>query len=90
MRARRGSRPPPNARSCTDSTGAARYRIAGHATITDDRVSLRGLVASLDGKQVFEETVEGPVGDAEAMGISLAEDLLGRGADKVLASLMQS
>ena len=70
--------------------GGCQVPIAGHATITDDRVSLRGLVASLDGKQVFEETVEGPVGDAEAMGISLAEDLLGRGADKVLASLMQS
>ena len=68
--------------------GGCQVPIAGHATISGDRVSLRGLVSSLDGQQVFEGTVEGASSEAEALGISLAEDLLGRGADRVLAALM--
>ncbi len=68
--------------------GGCQVPIAGHATIEGDRVSLRGLVSSLDGQQVFEGTVEGAASEAEALGIHLADELLGRGADRVLATLM--
>ena len=68
--------------------GGCQVPIAGHATITGDRVTLRGLVSSLDGQQVFEDTVEGSCNEAEALGVSLADDLLGRGARDVLAALM--
>lgn len=67
--------------------GGCQVPIAGHAVIDGDRLSMKGLVASLDGTLVFEDTTEGSVDDGEALGTELAERLLGRGADKVLAAL---
>lgn len=67
--------------------GGCQVPIAGHATISGEQISMRGLVASLDGSVVFEDDAEGPIGDAEALGIELAERLLDAGADRVLQSL---
>ena len=68
--------------------GGCQVPIAGHATVNNGHLSLRGLVSSLDGQKVFEGTLEGPTSDAERLGITLADELLGRGAKEVLASLM--
>ncbi|MEL7370374.1 MAG: hydroxymethylbilane synthase [Myxococcota bacterium] len=70
--------------------GGCQVPIAGHATVDGDRIKLRGLVASLDGQKVIEDTIEGPVSEAAPLGVSLAEDLLGRGAGQILQSLMAS
>jgi hydroxymethylbilane synthase len=65
--------------------GGCQVPIAGHATVTDGQVHLRALVASLDGARVVRGERRGPVAGARALGVALAEELLGRGADAILA-----
>lgn len=67
--------------------GGCQVPIAGHATLSGDRITLLGLVASLDGQQSVEDQISGPVGDAEALGTELADRLLGRGAKRILDAL---
>lgn len=69
--------------------GGCQVPIAGHAQLDGDRLWLRGLVASLDGKTVIEGENSGSRADAMAVGITLAETLLNQGAGEILASLKQ-
>ena len=48
--------------------GSCRTPIAGHATIVDGTLRLRGLVMSPDGRHSLEETGDGPLAEAEAIG----------------------
>lgn len=48
---------------------------------------LRGLVGDPDGSQMLRAERTGPVESAQAMGISLAEELLEQGADSILAKV---
>ena len=66
--------------------GGCQVPIAAHATVAGNRVTLRALVASLDGKNVVRGERSGPNADARAMGTALAEDLLSRGAREILAA----
>jgi hydroxymethylbilane synthase len=50
-------------------------------------VTLEGLVASVDGKELIRDTVQGTVEDPESIGIQLAERLLARGGDKILRAI---
>ena len=54
-----------------------------------DRLTLTGLVASVDGKVFLKKTAEGHVNEAEQMGTSLADDLLIQGAGKILNEVYQ-
>jgi hydroxymethylbilane synthase len=65
--------------------GGCQVPIAGHATVAGGEVHLRALVASLDGARVVRGERRGPVAEARALGVALAEELLGRGADAILA-----
>ena len=68
--------------------GGCQVPIAGHATIVDGQgLHLRGLVASLDGLRVIEGSAKGTITEASAIGVALAEELLGRGAAAILESL---
>jgi len=67
--------------------GGCQVPIAAHATVVGTRVILEGLVASVDGKELIRDTVEGAVEDPELIGIQLAERLLARGGDKILQSI---
>ena len=54
----------------------------------DDRqLYLRALVGSLDGSVMLREEMTGAADSAEQLGIELAQRLLGRGADKILAAI---
>ena len=64
--------------------GGCQVPIAGHATLRDGGVHLRGLVASLDGKTVIRGERSGTREDARKVGEALAEDLLSRGAAAIL------
>jgi hydroxymethylbilane synthase len=64
--------------------GGCQVPIAAHATTADGTVSLRALVASLDGTRVIRGERSGPAKDARAMGVALAEELLSKGAAEVL------
>ena len=67
--------------------GSCQVPIAGNGQINADRFTLTGLVADVDGSRVIKSRLTGPVDDAEAIGVNLAEQLLARGADRILAEL---
>lgn len=59
--------------------------VASYATISGDKVTLQALVASADGTTILRETDAAATGDADELGARVAERLLGRGADALLA-----
>jgi hydroxymethylbilane synthase len=68
--------------SCTVPLGA-------YATCEANNISITGFVASVDGKHMLVETASGDRNQAEALGKKLANQLLAKGADKILAMLDQ-
>jgi hydroxymethylbilane synthase len=55
--------------------------------VTDGRITLRALVASLDGTRVIRGERAGPAADAPALGEALGEELLSGGAAEILREL---
>lgn len=66
--------------SCTVPLGA-------YATKQVNTISITGFVASVDGTQMLRETITGDANQAEAIGQTLANQLISMGADKILAEL---
>ncbi len=64
--------------------GGCQVPIAGYAVLENDELHLRGLVGDPDGSEVIRGEVRGPRDQAESLGKRLGEDLLARGADKIL------
>jgi hydroxymethylbilane synthase len=64
--------------------GGCQAPVAGHARLDAGRLEIRGLVASLDGREVLRYRVEGPAGDAVILGEETAEGLLAQGAGALL------
>ena len=64
--------------------GGCQVPIAAHAGLDGQELTIRGLVGSLDGKTIIKSTVEGRATDADALGTSLAEALLAKGARAIL------
>ncbi|MCB1857440.1 MAG: hydroxymethylbilane synthase [Gammaproteobacteria bacterium] len=69
--------------------GGCQVPIAGYAVISHDMLFVRGLVGEPDGSRVMRAEMRGGVAEAEALGIALAEELLGQGADQILKHLYQ-
>ncbi|MGK0248709.1 MAG: hydroxymethylbilane synthase [Oleispira sp.] len=67
--------------------GGCQVPIACYAIEKEGELWLRGLVGSVDGKQMLTTEYRAPVGEAEALGIKAAEDLLRQGADDILAKV---
>lgn len=57
-----------------------------YAEIEGDRVSVTGILASPDGGTVIREQSEGAAGDAESLGLGVAELILSRGGDRLTES----
>jgi hydroxymethylbilane synthase len=68
-------------------SGGCQVPIAGYAMLDDDNVWLRGLVGQPDGTNTVTAEVHGKAADAEQLGIQVAEMLLAKGADKILADV---
>jgi len=64
--------------------GGCQVPIAGHAVVENQTVNLEGLVASLDGRCVIRDQIEGPVEESHALGTSLANRLLNAGGKRIL------
>ncbi|MDX1335340.1 MAG: hydroxymethylbilane synthase, partial [Gammaproteobacteria bacterium] len=62
--------------------GGCQVPIAGYSLLEGDEIWLRGLVGSPDGSEVVRGEIRGPRTEAEALGVTLADDLLSRGADR--------
>ncbi|MCP5409553.1 MAG: hydroxymethylbilane synthase [Chromatiaceae bacterium] len=69
--------------------GGCQVPIAGYAVINHNRIYMRGLVGEPDGSRIIRSESSAPATQAEALGASLAEDLLGQGADQVLKHLFR-
>ena len=68
--------------------GGCQVPIACYAELVDDQqLYLRALVGSLDGSLMLREEITGAADSAEQLGIELAQRLLARGADKILAAI---
>jgi len=67
--------------------GGCQVPIAGHGQISGNQLVLTGLVAELDGSRVIKGEKRGRLNSPETIGIHLAEELLARGADKILEKL---
>jgi hydroxymethylbilane synthase len=57
------------------------------ARVERDELTLSGVVAALDGRSLFRDRVAGPASDPAGLGTALAETLLARGADRILAQV---
>ena len=68
-------------------SGSCQTPLGGFAQIANGQLTLNGFVADLEGKRFIQATLSGAPSDAEQIGTAMAEDLLARGADKILAEL---
>ena len=68
--------------------GGCQVPIACYAELQGgEQLYLRALVGSLDGTLMLREEITGTADTAEQLGIELAQRLLARGADKILAAI---
>lgn len=65
--------------------GSCRTPIAGHATLTGDRLAFRGRVLRTDGSQAWDVAAEGPAAEAATLGAEAGRDLLARVPAEALA-----
>ncbi|MGR9115450.1 MAG: hydroxymethylbilane synthase [Gammaproteobacteria bacterium] len=68
--------------------GGCQVPIAGFAELHQGRLHLRGLVGNPDGSVLYRAEQSGSEEQAEAIGRSIAESLLEKGADKILQALL--
>lgn len=64
--------------------GGCQVPIGGHAEVAGERLRLRGVVLSADGRRRIAAVIEGPSHLAEPLGRQLAEQLRTQGADELL------
>lgn len=74
-----------------DLEGGCQVPIGVNTEIVGDRLTLKGIVASVDGQRIIQGTVTGVItkdtGSAESLGTQLAKDLRGQGAQEILAEI---
>ena len=70
-----------------DLEGGCQVPIGVNTEIVGDRLTLVGLVASIDGQRIVQGTVTGLATEAEQLGTELANDLRGKGAQEILAEI---
>lgn len=70
--------------------GSCQVPVAAHGLTDGDTLTLTGLVADLDGTRIIKDSISGPNDQSEALGITLAETLLDRGAKTILDQLKEN
>jgi hydroxymethylbilane synthase len=68
-------------------SGSCQVPLAAYGVLRGQRIWLRGLVATPDGRRTVTAELEGPRAEPERLGEGLAKLLLARGASDVLAAL---
>ena len=66
--------------------GGCQTPIAAHATLVQGTLQLEGLVGHTDGSKILRSGTTGVPAAAAALGKALAEELLGKGGQEILAS----
>jgi hydroxymethylbilane synthase len=67
--------------------GGCQVPIAAHAVVKDGDLQLQGLVANLNGTKLIHAQAKGLASDAEALGDTVAEELLRQGAREILDTI---
>ena len=67
--------------------GGCQVPMAAHAQIENNRLSITGLVAEIDGRRILKATLDGKLDAAPSVGRQLAETLLAQGAGAILESV---
>lgn len=71
--------------------GGCQVPIAGYAKLLPSNwLVLKGLVGNPDGSDIVRGEISGSINDAENLGVQLADDLLSRGAKRILANFYVS
>jgi hydroxymethylbilane synthase len=69
--------------------GGCQVPIAAYGTVEGETLALTGLVSDVEGVRMLKKTVTCHVSEARQTGVSLADDLLIQGADKILNEVYQ-
>ena len=69
--------------------GGCQVPIAGYAVLEQDQLYLRGLVGEPDGSKILRAEIRGHSSAAHELGVQLAQQLLAKGADRILAGLQE-
>ncbi|GIV16185.1 MAG: porphobilinogen deaminase [Armatimonadota bacterium] len=64
--------------------GGCRVPIAAYAEVQGERLILNALVADSDGHELVRDVITGNAAEAQMLGVALAEQLLARGASRLL------
>jgi hydroxymethylbilane synthase len=67
--------------------GGCQIPIAGYTVLNHGTLYMRGMVGEPDGSRIMRAEASAPLDQWESLGESVAEDLLGQGADQILSSL---
>jgi hydroxymethylbilane synthase len=67
--------------------GSCQVPIAGKAVIADDRLRIEARIASIDGRQMLSDSLEGPTSQPVELGLALGQKLIDAGASKILAEI---
>lgn len=68
--------------------GSCQVPIGCYATLDNNTLSIRGLVSSLDGKNIIYHEKTGPAEQAKTLGTDLAVQLLNNGAKQILDNIL--
>jgi len=64
--------------------GGCQVPIGAHGTVAGGQLTITGLIASVDGKEILRKSVTGPVAEAASLGVTMAEELLDLGGRAIL------
>ena len=67
--------------------GGCQVPIGGYAVLQQGQLYLRALVGDIDGSRIIRAEGKSPVENAEVLGVQIAEQLLAKGADKILQAI---
>jgi hydroxymethylbilane synthase len=69
--------------------GGCQMPIGAYATVAGDTITLAGIVVAPDGSREVRASAVGPAREPGAVGIDVADSLLARGADTILAEALK-
>jgi hydroxymethylbilane synthase len=87
-----------NTACCVEAERSMSRALAGSCTVPlgayaerhGDQLHMTGFVANIDGSEILREQIAGSASNPEALGQALADKLIARGADRILAELADS
>ena len=68
--------------------GGCMLPIAAHAVVEADTLTIHAMVGRTDGSEILRAEQQGSPAEAEALGLAVADALLGQGADRILSELV--